>query len=119
MEFEKRKNPRFACLNTQDYPIDFKDKGLKAYLCDLSRTGISFQSSKPFETDKTCRFEVWVSALERPVSCEACIMWSTYEVNTDRYLSGARIVQMDPSSKIDLLDILYQDWKQKTVSSLL
>lgn len=118
MDSEQRKNPRFACRNPQDYPIDFKSKDFKGYLADLSRNGVSFQSSGIFEEGKVCQFEVWVSALEKPVSCEACIVWSRHDISTDSYLSGARIIRMDPSSKIDLLDILYEDWKQKAVISL-
>lgn len=118
MEFEKRKNPRFACLNPQDYPVDFKDKSLKGYLSDLSRNGVSFQSSKPLDKNKLYQFEIWVSALEKPVSCEACVMWSKHELNTDNYVSGARLIRMDPSSKIDVLDVLYQDWKHKTLANL-
>ena len=116
MATEKRKNPRFKCAKPQNYPVDFKDHKGDGCLFDLSRDGISFQSSKHFKKNDVSKFEIWVSVLEKPISCEASIMWVKVESGTENYTCGARILKMDPSSKIDLLDILYKDWKQKAIS---
>ena len=114
---EKRKSPRFKCSNPQEYPIDFKDQGKAGCLFDFSRDGLSFQSSHRLEDSEIHKFEIWVSALEKPVSCEIRIMWVHSQPGTGKYTCGARILRMDPSSKIDLLDILYQDWKKKALNA--
>ena len=118
MEIEKRKNPRFVSRKPEEYPVNFGDQKLRSYLSDFSRNGISLKSSGPLEQNKIYHFEIWVTALEKPVTCKAHVMWSRGETNTDHYTSGARILQMDPSSKFDLLDVLYKDWKQKVLINL-
>ena len=116
MTVEKRKNPRFQCSRLQEFPVDFGDHQGTGCLFVLSREGLAIQSSRQLTKDETYRFEIWVSALEKPVSCEAHIMWVRSQPGSKNYHCGARILKIDPSSKIDLLDILYQDWKQKTVN---
>ena len=115
MSFEKRKTPRFTCSEAQVCPVDFKDSYETGELFDLSREGLSLKSAKPLNTDDVCRFEIWASDLEKPVSCEARIMWVRFDSDKEDYLYGASILQMDPSSKADLLDVLYQDWKQRVL----
>ncbi len=114
---EKRQNPRFACAKPKDYKIDFKGDKETGCLLDLSRGGLALQSSRHFEQDEICKFEVWVSVLEKPVSCEARVMWVRHEPKSKNYTCGAKILKIDPSSKVDLLDVLYQDWKKGTVNS--
>ena len=119
MSFEKRKNPRFNCSNPEKCPIDFKEHKGKGRLLNLSRSGIALQSSEHLEKDKTYQFEIGSHLLDRLISCEARVLWTREETGTRKHTCGARILQMDPSSKIDLLDTLYEDWKQKVTSNLL
>ena len=115
MSFEKRRNPRFSCLETQTYPVDFRDDYSTGHLFDLSRGGISLKSAKPLNKDDVCALEIWASDLEKPISCEACIVWVRFDSDKEDYIYGARILRMDPSSKTDLLDTLYQSWKEKVL----
>lgn len=115
---EKRKNPRFECLNPKNYPLGFKDPQGAGSLHDLSRQGMAIEFSHHLEKDKDYKFEIWVSTLEKSVSCEARVLWVRSQPKSGNYLCGAKILQMDPATKIDLLDILYQDWKQKALARL-
>ncbi len=116
MILEKRKNPRFGCSNPKNYPLGFKTQEGAGCLHDLSRQGMAIEFSHHLEKDKDYKFEIWVSTLERPVSCEARVLWVRSQPERGNYLCGAKILQMDPATKIDLLGILYQDWKQKALT---
>lgn len=116
MTQEKRKNPRFECSNPKSYPVDFKNQEGAGCLRDLSRQGVAIEFSHHLEKDKDYKFEIWVSTLEKPVSCEARVLWVRSQPENGNYRCGAKILRMDPATKIDLLDILYQDWKQKTLT---
>ena len=113
MSFEKRRNPRFSCSESNVCPVDFKDDYATGQLSDLSREGLSLKSVKPLNRDDICQLEIWASDLEKPVSCRARIMWVRFDFQKEDYIYGARILHMDPSSKTDLLDVLYQSWKER------
>ena len=113
MTFQKRKNPRFLCSDPAEYPVDFTDIGQAGRLCDLSRDGLGFTSHRHLQADQICKFELWSSVLNKPISCQARILWVRFHDGTKDYVYGAQILKMDPSSKTDLLDILYRDWKKR------
>ena len=114
---EKRRNPRFECSNSKNYPLGLKGhQGAEGSLQNLSRQGMAVEFSHHLEKDKDYKFEIWVSPLEQPVSCEARVLWARSQPERGNYLCGAKILQMDPATKIDLLDILYQDWKKNALA---
>ena len=115
MTLEKRRNPRFTCSKPRDYPIDFIGRFEAACLFDFSREGLAIQSPRRLEQDGVYKFEIWAPALENPISCEARILWARSQISAKHYTCGASILRIDPSSKIDLLDVLYRDWKQRVI----
>ena len=110
---ERRKTPRFQCSPLEDYTVDFKDQKETGYLMDLSRRGLALQSPRRLRKNETYKLKIRTPFLKDPVPCESRIVWVRPQQETKQYTCGARILMMDPSLKFDLLDILYQKWKEK------
>jgi len=80
---------------------------------NLSRKGIAFKSLGRLKKGEVYQLGIKKDPSEENISCQARIQWVTAGPEADACICGASIVQMDPAQKTDLLDALYQDWKQK------
>lgn len=114
---EKRQNPRFACSKKGKYAIIFDDADKPAHLSNFSRDGLSIRSQDPLEENGLYAFTIAGDGLKASVPCQARIMWVQRDAERGHHDCGARIVKMEPSDKIDLIEILYQDWKRGISSS--
>jgi len=108
---ERRKAPRFECQSPRECPVDFDGAAAGARLFDLSREGLSLQSPSPLQVNQTYHLKISDPKSRKKISCEARIMWTRTD-EKNQCACGASIVQMDPAEKMDLLDILYDDWKK-------
>ncbi len=113
---ERRKNPRFKCRKPADFPIHVASEENIGWLKNLSRGGIAFESNSSFKENQQCYFEIKPKLNAKSIPVEACIMWAVYSPATSGCLCGARILNMDSSSKIDLLDMFYEDWKKTVIT---
>jgi len=112
---EKRRNPRFERPDSRECPIDFEGLATGAQLSDLSRDGLSFQSPSPLQVNQTYHLRISDLKSEKKIPCEVQVMWTSMGEN-GQCTCGAKIVQMDPSDKMDLLDVFYDDWKKGVLS---
>ncbi len=112
---ERRKNPRFKCLKPADFSIQSDSHENIGVLRNISREGLAFESSSLLKEDQQYYFEIRGRDIEKNIPVEVHIVWVS-NVSNERYLYGTRIVNMDSSAKIDLLDTLYEDWKQNVIT---
>ena len=113
---ERRKNPRFECYASRDFQIDFDGNVEAARLSNMSRDGVSFQTNQSLGKDQTYQLHINDLNAEKKIPCEVRVMWVQSQGDQENSSCGARIVRMDPADKMDLLDILYEDWKRKILS---
>ncbi len=116
---ERRRNPRFACLKPREWQMVMEGQPQTARLSNLSRNGLSLESSSPLRENEAYQFTIHAIDSKNSVPCEVRIAWVRPAANGNGCICGARLTRMDPSSKVDLLDILYQDWKQRVVYNFL
>ncbi|MFA5059416.1 MAG: PilZ domain-containing protein [Candidatus Omnitrophota bacterium] len=114
--YDRRRNPRFECPPQHEYVVELADHSAVAQLSNLSRDGIAFVSSKDFHPEEIYQFLLKGPHVHSAVACEARISW-TKALHPSRFSYGAKITKIDPQAKTDILDFLYQDWKEKITAS--
>ena len=114
---EKRRNPRFDCDSTNPYFVDFPEMQTTGRLFNLSRSGISFNLPRKLRENAVYDFTIKVGQTEKQIPCKARVVWITTDQESQQCLYGANIEEMDPSDKIELLDLFYEKWKQKIITN--
>lgn len=112
---DRRRAPRFQCFNYRECPIDFEEAPGGGRLSDLSREGLSLQSSRPLQVNQTYHLKIVDLKSGKRIPCEIHVMWVRVDEN-NQCTCGARIVQMDAADKMDFLDVLYEDWKREVLA---
>ena len=115
---EKRRNPRFGYFKHQIYTLNFKHEARKARLANFSRDGLGIESPYPLQEDSMYSFHIEGFGLKRAVPCQARVTWVKRDTALEHCSCGARITEMKPSDKIDLIEVLYQDWKQSITENI-
>jgi len=110
---ERRENPRFYCDRERDYLLDVAGKKDSGRLLDLSRNGIAFESLSRHRQDQVCHLKIKTDVSQESIPCQARVMWVRAGSRSDRTRCGARIIKMDTTAKMDILDRFYKDWKQR------
>jgi hypothetical protein len=114
---EKRGNPRFECDDMSACAVEFPGIDSLGYLSNLSRTGLAFSLPLQLRNDAVYKFDIRPNNSDRKIPCEARGVWVNTDEATQMCLCGARIVDMDPGEKSDLIDQLYEGWKKRLVGS--
>ena len=111
MTEEKRDNPRFSCDSQNTYTVDFPELEASGRLSNLSRSGMAFSVSRQLRENAVYQFNINVND-QRAIPCQARIAWVNLDPTTQRCVCGAKIVNMDPADKVDLIDAFYEEWKK-------
>ncbi len=109
---DRRRTPRFDCPEFRESQVNFQNGGTAGRLWGLSRDGLSMELSQSPEVNGQYQVTLTDFNSERKISCEINVVW-VRPMQTQNFKCGARIVQMDPADKMDLLDVLYEDWKKE------
>jgi len=111
MTEEKRRNPRFACLDKNRFQVASAGEEQPGYLLNFSRDGLAFETHQTPPEKSEYAFTISGRGLSSPIAGSARIAWVSAGDMQKRWMCGARITQMQTADKIDLIEILYQDWK--------
>jgi len=110
---ERRRAPRFGCIGQRSLSLMFGEK-LIGVVRNFSRGGLSFSSLENFDEKRSLNFELDLSGFNRRVPVEFQILWKRQFGNENIY--GASFTNITTEDKSDILDSLYQDWRN-TISS--
>ncbi|MDD5005305.1 MAG: PilZ domain-containing protein [Candidatus Omnitrophica bacterium] len=115
---EKRKYPRYGCCPGRNFVARHENKkSILGEIKDFSRGGICFDSKNRLNTDDQLGLDLEIDGLDQKMPAGIQIRWC--KKNKGRYTYGARLVNMNPGSKFDIMDLLYQDWRKNLNSSSL
>lgn len=111
---ERRKYPRYYCSQKRKFTVmsDNTDR-LVGEVRDFSRGGIRFSSLDDIREKEQIKLLLQVAGLAQKTPVTIQIVWKKDESGS--YTYGARLVQISPSSKFDIMDLLYQDWKRQEI----
>lgn len=130
---ERRKYPRYGCHEKRRLIAKYEGKNrILGQVIDFSRSGISFASKSRLKKDKEVKLDLHISGLSQKMPATIQVVWigqksgefTPLEKTTDRgrnsltgFTYGARLVSLSPSSKFDILDLLFQDWRNTLKTS--
>ena len=108
---EKRRHPRYGCSRYRSFIAKYEDKNrVIGEIRNFSRSGLSFNSNDNLKNEEELDLSLKISGLDKEAPAKIQILWS--KQNPDKSDYGARLVDMNPESKFDIMDLLYQDWRK-------
>ena len=110
---EKRRHQRYSSGAQRRFVAKYVNNRFLGEVRNFSRGGISFDSNDPLEKENLIKLQLQISGLDKDIPATIEILWSRQK--SDGYTYGARLINVNPESKIEILDLLYQDWKQKVI----
>ncbi|NQU19571.1 PilZ domain-containing protein [bacterium] len=115
---ERRKYPRYGCCARRKFVARYENKNkVMGEIKDFSRGGIFFISKERLRKKSQLRLDLQISGLNQKIPASIQILWS--EGKPGKYAYGARLTNISPGSKFDIMDLLYQDWIKTLGSNLL
>ena len=108
---ERRRHQRYSRLSSRKFIIKFQKKNkVLGQVKDFSRSGISFYSDvKPSKLRKIKVF-FEISGLEKKIP--AIIKVLRRVPSQQGYFCAARLIDIYPDNKFEILDLLYKDWRK-------
>jgi hypothetical protein len=112
---EKRKYPRYICSPERKFIAVYHNTDRQVGdVKDFSRSGIGLVCEDPLKDNEKIMLQLQIKGLGQKIPAVIQIVWSRPQEKN--YTYGARLMQISPSSKFDIMDLLYQDWKRHTQS---
>lgn len=115
---EKRKYNRFNCSRERRFIAKYENQDrVFGEVNDFSRSGISFNSGALLNKEDELILDLQISGLEQKIPANIQILWAKRE--SWGYAYGARLINISPEDKFEIMDLLYQDWKKDQKNNLL
>lgn len=111
---ERRRHQRYSSTAERRFIAKYVNNRLLGEVNNFSRGGIAFDSNDPLEKESLIKLLLQISGLNKVIPATIEVLWLRQK--SDGYTYGARLIDIDPESKIEILDLLYQDWKQREIS---
>ena len=115
---ERRKSPRFVCQGLKNYFIQLEGQPGMSLLLNLSRHGLGFKYAGFLKEGQDYHAQMSATDSDKRIECNLAVVWGLAGNPGQITHYGAKISQMDSGEKVEILDILYQEWKQKTIDVL-
>ncbi len=115
---DKRIHPRFKSRFRQNYRIDLGDMQDIGWLVDFSRGGMSFITNQEIKQGQPYHLRIRNIDQDSVIPCEIFVLWVRPNVLEKNCICGASIITIDSEQKTDILDNLYQSWKQESLSRI-
>ncbi len=112
---ELRQNPRFESNHLNDYLIEIPEASSTGRLTNLSRGGLGMKLSRELRRNAQYKFDITSLKSGRRIPCQVKIVWAQTNEAQNTCQCGAKIIDMDPADKVEILDALYEEWKKKAV----
>jgi hypothetical protein len=108
---DRRKHQRYGCSGNRRFVAKYMNEDrMLGEVRDFSRSGISFSSQDLILAESQINLDLQISGLEKKIPAGIQIVWS--KQNPHGYTYGAKLTSIDVESKIEILDLLYEDWRK-------
>jgi len=109
---EKRKYPRYSCSKDRKFVAVYENTDrLVGEVNDFSRQGMCISSKDPLREKEDMKIVLQMSGLKNRIPATIEIAW--IKPHSSIFIYGAKLVKISPASKFDIMDLLYQDWKNQ------
>lgn len=109
---ERRKSIRFESASEISVSV-VKPKGIEieAAIKDVSRVGINLYVNKLLKKGQNLHLEIYILSRKKPIQTVARVRWVEKKPGAKSCLVGIEFVDIDKSDLADLLDSVYEGWK--------
>ena len=115
---ERRRHQRYGSSRDRNFVAQYENNNkVLGQIKDFSRSGISFDSKEELARDAEVKLDLRINGLQQKVPASVEILWA--KPNPEGFTYGAQFTNISPENRSDIMDLLYQDWRNNLDSETL